>query len=122
MKTKFYAFATCIGILSGCVTAPPLPPVQVSIPSAEEQLILKQATISSLKDPDSARFNGQMVIVDNKSACVEVNAKNTFGGYTGYQQAALVKIDGIGWQVISIKDVSREICIKALHSIVHKNL
>lgn len=122
MKTKIYAIATSIMIVSGCVTAPPLPPAQVSVPSAEEQLILKQATIASLKDPDSARFNGQMVIVDNKSACVEVNAKNTFGGYTGYQQAMLMKIDGIGWQVISIKDVSREVCIKALHSTVHKNL
>lgn len=121
MKTKFYALALSIWIVSGCATSPPLPPVKVSIPSAEEQVMLKQATISSLKDPDSARFSGQMVIVDNKSACVEVNAKNTFGGYTGYQQAMLFKIDGIGWQVISIKDVSREICMQALHSTIHKN-
>lgn len=122
MKTMFYALAASIWIVSGCATSPPLPLVQVSIPSAEEQVMLKQATISSLKDPDSAKFNGQMVIVDNKSACVEVNAKSTFGGYTGYQQAMLIKIDGIGWQVIRIKDISREICIKALHSTIHKNL
>lgn len=121
MKFKFYSLTASIVILSGCVTARPLPPVQVSIPSAEDSEMLKQVTISSLKDPDSARFNGQMVIVDNKSACVEVNAKNTFGGYTGYQQAMLMKIDGVGWQVISIKDVSREVCIKALHSTIHRN-
>lgn len=124
MKIKFYSFVLVIGIISGCASAPHsprLPPVQLSIPSTEQQAMLKQATISSLKDPDSAKFNGQMVLVDKRSACVEVNARNTFGGYTGFQQAMLVRIDGDGWQVIGIKDISRELCINSLHSIVQKN-
>ena len=51
-----------------------------------EQNTVKEGTRQSLKDPDSARF-GRMVagIKSNGDVvvCLMVNAKNSYGGYTG---------------------------------------
>jgi hypothetical protein len=46
-----------------------------------------------LKDPDSAKFGdfGQVLSKERDWACLAVNAKNGFGGYTGEQSARLVK-------------------------------
>lgn len=118
---KFHILLTyCVGALffNGCATTKKSAPVNLTIPSSEVREILTQKIILSLKDPESARFNSQIVIVDNKSACVEVNAKNTFGGYSGFQQAVLVNIKDVGWQVIKIADISRELCINTLHQLL----
>ncbi|MDD3467904.1 MAG: hypothetical protein PHE67_12210 [Campylobacterales bacterium] len=40
------------------------------------------AVEKSLKDPDSAKFSN-IKVFDNNTVCGEVNAKNSFGGYTG---------------------------------------
>lgn len=40
-----------------------------------------------LKDPESARFRNVHIGIDilgNKKVCGEINAKNAFGGYTGF--------------------------------------
>lgn len=40
-----------------------------------------------LKDPDSAQFRNVHIGIDilgNKKVCGEINAKNAFGGYTGF--------------------------------------
>ncbi|WP_420604465.1 hypothetical protein [Methylobacterium sp.] len=43
---------------------------------------------TKLKDPDSAQFNIEKVIRNEGGlvVCGEFNAKNSFGGYTGYQR------------------------------------
>lgn len=124
MKTKFIPtlLILSLSILSGCATKAPSPPIELSNPSAEDRVILEQLTAASLKDPDSARFSGNIVIVNGKSACVEVNAKNSFGGYTGFQQAMLVKFSGSSvWTFLTVKDISQELCIYALNKKVNKN-
>jgi len=55
-------------------------------PTADEQFLEQvHAKIrSDLKDPDSAQFQKEEVHTTKKVACGEVNAKNSFGGYTGF--------------------------------------
>lgn len=54
---------------------------QEALTKADEEAI-KSAIRKVLKDPDSARF-GKTTFFDKQSACIEVNAKNSFGGYGG---------------------------------------
>ena len=126
MKAKNLSIFCLVSILlTGCAPkaySPPAPPVKISKPSSEEQSAFQKAIIESLNDPDSAKFNDQMILVDDKAACVGVNAKNTFGGYTGFQQAMFMKLDGIGWQLMKVANVSQEVCAKALHmTVINKN-
>lgn len=67
------------------------PESQVEKEAAEELLLILR---SSLKDPESARFRGIKIATKpydtarTKSAyaiCGEVNAKNSYGGYTGFE-------------------------------------
>lgn len=51
---------------------------------------VQQQVVGSLKDPESARFQG--VHVKWGTVCGEVNAKNSFGGYTGFKR--FLSIDG----------------------------
>lgn len=44
----------------------------------------KQQVLRNLKDPESARF-GDVFIGRNDFVCGMINAKNSFGGYTGEQ-------------------------------------
>ncbi|MDH0520842.1 hypothetical protein [Achromobacter xylosoxidans] len=44
------------------------------------QDMAKDFVLATLKDPDSAKFRNQ------KSFCGEVNAKNSYGGYTGFKR------------------------------------
>ncbi|MCC8365837.1 hypothetical protein J8V57_06000 [Xenorhabdus sp. PB61.4] len=66
-----------------------------SVPSNYKKLVKDQFE-AALKDPDSAKYSNwtqprQEVIFENKSPvfgyslCVNVNAKNSYGGYTGSQ-------------------------------------
>lgn len=88
-------------------------PFGIGQPTEEEKL---QAVVRvSLKDPDSAKF-GQVTVVKESNACVAVNAKNSLGGYTGEQQAFLVKTNGL-WQVISIDQMAHERCIEVMSQV-----
>ena len=55
---------------------------------------------SQLKDPESAKFKNMRVsIINPKVVCGEVNSKNSFGGYTGFQKfvsvgEAVLFVDG----------------------------
>jgi hypothetical protein len=44
---------------------------------------LKQSVSARLRDPSSAQF--QNIIGDGETYCGEVNARNAWGGYNGYQ-------------------------------------
>lgn len=46
----------------------------------------KAAITYQLKDPDSVRWRGAAVD-DYGNVCIEVNAKNSYGGYTGFEAA-----------------------------------
>lgn len=60
----------------------------------------------NLIDPESARFGG-ISFDDNKSvACIEVNAKNKMGGYTGTQYARLTRMGRV-WSLASIDEDNR---------------
>jgi hypothetical protein len=48
----------------------------------EEQAVL-EALKDRLKDPDSAKISNVKISADGKTVCGLVNAKNSFGGYTG---------------------------------------
>ncbi|MCV2351993.1 hypothetical protein [Paucibacter sp. Y2R2-4] len=69
----------------------------------------KKAVLGRLKDPDSAKF-GKFTQVNEKTACLTVNARNSMGGYTGDQQAHLMKFED-KWDVMTIGEVSHDECI-----------
>lgn len=54
----------------------------------EEKIKVEEAVKQTLKDPDSAKFRHSKLILMDGSAtspyCGMVNAKNSYGGYTGY--------------------------------------
>lgn len=64
---------------------------------------MKKAVRSELKDPDSAKW-GEVYSYKNR-ACLEVNSKNSYGGYTGKQVAWLHTYDSGGdWYVDKIDE------------------
>lgn len=76
----------------------------------------KRAVLGRLKDPDSAKF-GKFTQVNGKHACLTVNARNSMGGYTGDQQARLIKHDK-GWEVVVIDEMpGHEYCVDMIKSI-----
>lgn len=58
----------------------------------------QKAVLRRLKDPDSAKF-GSFTLIDDTRACLDVNAHNSYGGYTGKHEIWLMKISG-EWQVL----------------------
>ncbi|MCF6113884.1 hypothetical protein [Mesorhizobium muleiense] len=74
--------------LTGCQTStmPPPPTTTPYALNAAEKTAVEKGVRASLKDPASAVF-GNMVASDQgggiKNVCGIVNAKNSFGGYTG---------------------------------------
>lgn len=76
--------------------------------------LAKKAVLSNLKDPDSAKF-GKFSLAGTKGACLTVNAKNSMGGYTGDQQAYLLREGEKDWLVVTIdKTLNHEKCIEVL--------
>ena len=74
----------------------------------------KASVLAALKDPDSAKF-GKFTQVNEKGACLGVNARNSMGGYTGEQQASLMKFpDSKEWQVLTIDQMSHEACVEQM--------
>lgn len=80
---------------------------------AADESLIKETIRLNLKDPDSAKF-GQITIGKKNSgytiaACATFNAKNSFGGFTGDQQAYLEK-EGDTWLLKQITEWSHRIC------------
>jgi hypothetical protein len=70
---------------------------------------VKQAVIERLKDPESARFNSAFVASKQEGliyVCSFVNAKNSYGGYTGNKpfQAILHKDQTVVFVVLGGDD------------------
>lgn len=66
---------------------PTVKQLRVAPLSPEEEAVkvetLKQVVLSRLKDPGSAQFSGLRLSKSGLALCGEVNAKNSYGGYTG---------------------------------------
>lgn len=58
---------------------------------------IKKAVRAELKDPDSAKFKDELVV--RTRACISVNAKNSYGGYTGATIAHLQNLGSDNWYV-----------------------
>lgn len=83
------------------IKAQEVPTAKSLKPTEKEMEILENVVKKSLKDPDSAVFRDAYDL--GKAACVEVNAKNSYGGFSGFQTALLFKTDGV-WKVFSINN------------------
>lgn len=95
MRSFRFAAPLALLCLAACQTAGPAPEKVASPPperhtpyilDKSDIAAVQAGTRSSLKDPDSARF-GKMVAGTNAKGdvivCLMVNAKNSYGGYTG---------------------------------------
>lgn len=80
------------------------PSTNVRIEIDESQMAEAEAAVrDALKDPDSANFrdlHGISVAEDGPlmAVCGEVNAKNSYGGYIGYNRFAYTAGDVYLWQ------------------------
>lgn len=86
MKWKIGAVAAMAMTLSGCLSS--IPTGTPVVLTDEMRAQIETGTKQVLKDPESARFGtiaGARTPDGNISVCGMVNAKNSFGGYTGEQ-------------------------------------
>ena len=75
---------------------------------------IKKAVRDKLKDPDSAKFGEQFIF--ESRACISINAKNSYGGYTGASYAHLEKLSASNWYVHTLdgKECSDEVLRRQL--------
>jgi hypothetical protein len=82
----------------------------------------KNSMISAVKkelfDPYSAQFGEIKLILDDKFACVPVNAKNKYGGYVGTQHAIVTRI-GNTWVSMGASDISEAKCTLLVIDIIN---
>lgn len=86
---KLAAYLVAAAAFTGCsqalVADPAAKPVALT-PGMSEAV--EKGVRESLKDPDSARFGVKLAAIDGKGStivCGMVNAKNSYGGFTGEQ-------------------------------------
>lgn len=96
---KHMKYLAALAVLAGC----------------SDNTAIKDAIKSGLKDPDSAEF-GEIGVAQGpkgKWSCVTVNARNSFGGYTGDKQIALKHVAPKGWIWIGEPtDITHETCME----------
>lgn len=117
------AFMLLAAFICGCQEAPPAK-------TAEEQRaelkavakgFLKDAVRESFKDPDSVEFQNLKVYPmgkDNWVLCGEVNGKNGFGAYNGYQQFVSFRVSPANTAVfvegetdeVSVPEMTVKVC------------
>lgn len=68
---------------------------RTSQPRLTEEL-LKAKVAGTLKDPQSAQFEGLQLVWEGRAMCGQVNAKNSYGGYVGVK-AFVVDANGVYW-------------------------
>jgi hypothetical protein len=95
MSAKLWTVAVAAAWLTSCAAVPPpMPPApKPSLPvvtptplTAAQIAAVHKGLRASLKDPDSARFGriiGGKTPTGTFAVCGYVNARNSFGGYTG---------------------------------------
>ncbi|NBX02899.1 MAG: hypothetical protein EBR02_02295 [Alphaproteobacteria bacterium] len=70
--------------------APNTSKVDYKEPSTEEAIKAKESVKLALKDPESAQFRNLKLDIFG-DVCGEVNARNSFGGYTGFKVFQIIK-------------------------------
>lgn len=70
---------------------------------------IEKAVRAELKDPDSAQFKEQIIL--KTRACISVNSKNSFGGYTGPQTAHLKNLGNDFW---ALETIGKEPCYRSV--------
>lgn len=91
MNGKTLAILGC-AILVGCVGA-----VDHAPQSQERIAEFRAVLLSEVRDPSAAQMrNWRFYDLENgrRAACVEVNGKNGFGGFTGWGDVAIYKQNG----------------------------
>lgn len=113
------------GTTTGTAAAPkPAPPKEgvvekavVARLTAAELATIKSTVARQLKDPESARFGKIYAQLNTgnhiKTVCVFVNARNSFGGYTGEQPVA-GSLKGGRFEIISWNDFGANIFCKMI--------
>lgn len=78
-----------------------------------------EAFRQTMFDPEAARFRNFEQV--GSTACFEVNGRNRFGGYTGYQTVLAIKTENGEWvgEVISetpssSSDIPYQACVRSL--------
>lgn len=91
MRGVSFVALCAASVLAGCQTAPPRPPqppLKPIVLSESQKVAVEEGVKSQLKDPESARFGTTIAGADAEgtiTVCGWVNAKNSYGGYTGEQ-------------------------------------
>lgn len=82
MKKKLVVVFAAVALLAGCGERTPEQKARSEAAMKEIRLqrISKEYVAGLLRDPKSAEFRNQ------KGNCGEVNSKNAFGAYTGFQR------------------------------------
>ncbi|QXH44283.1 hypothetical protein KSS93_15415 [Pseudomonas xanthosomatis] len=70
---------------------------------------IKVAMEDRLKDSESARFK-RVVILDDGTTCGQVNSKNSFGAYSGFEPFIAMKLSTGKFYVIDVGEASRSVC------------
>lgn len=68
----------------------------------------KKSVAKMMLDPDAAQFRSLRVLADGYSVCGQVNGKNRFGAYVGYQWF-IVRSYANGTQTVDIDDEGRSL-------------
>lgn len=98
----------CFSLLTGC---------------SSDEAEIKKAVRERLKDPDSAKF-GKLTQINENLACITVNSRNSMGGYSGDQQAAVIRagviegLEGDNWLALTIVNGSQDRCLKTLKTVM----
>lgn len=82
MKSLLTTLAIAVALSTPAMAATKKLPAQINVTAAVAAA--KRAVIDKLRDPDSAKWRRAKVDTANGNVCIEVNAKNGFGGYTGF--------------------------------------
>lgn len=78
---------------------------------------IQEAVRSSLRDPASAIFGETRLAPSGTAACVVVNARNSFGGYTGNQVATVYLDQASGtWEAADVSELSMDTCMQIISS------
>lgn len=99
MKPIHWAFA-CLGLLTGCAAIPEQARAPV-LTTAQARAMLLQERSRLFKDPDSIRdtrigpLHTPAGSPDSPAVCLELNAKNSLGGYTGIKRHGVSFTNGM---------------------------
>ena len=78
-------------------------PAMIRKATTQERSLIISAVNRTLFDSESAKYR-DIDLIQNSFACAEVNAKNRFGGYTGFQDVVATYISGEWFSVQSLGD------------------